>query len=62
MIYEKVSVLILAHNEEKTISEDICNLRRALKKNFKNFEIIISEDGSKDDTCKKISHLKKNLI
>ena len=30
-----------------------------LKKNSKNSEIIISEDGSKDNTCKKVSHLKK---
>jgi glycosyltransferase involved in cell wall biosynthesis len=61
MVYEKVSVLILAHNEEKTIQEDICNLHRALKKKFINFEIIISEDGSKDNTCKKIFYLKKKF-
>jgi hypothetical protein len=33
-----------------------------LKKNSKNSEIIISEDGSKGNTCKKVSHLKTNLF
>jgi glycosyltransferase involved in cell wall biosynthesis len=64
MILEKISVLILAHNEEKTIEEDIYNLYNALNKRFKNFQIIISEDGSRDNTYKKILFLKRkfNLI
>ena len=61
MINEKVSILLLAHNEEKTIIKDILKINSFLRKAFLNFNIVISEDGSKDSTYDKILSLKKKL-
>ena len=61
MIKEKVSILLLAHNEEKTIIKDILKIYSFLSKTFLNFNIVISEDGSEDSTFDKILSLKKKL-
>jgi glycosyltransferase involved in cell wall biosynthesis len=61
MINEKVSILLLAHNEEKTIIKDILKINSFLRKSFLNFNIVISEDGSEDSTNDKILSLKKKL-
>jgi len=42
-----ISVIIPAHNEEKTIKEVIAGVQRALKKNF---EVIVVNDKSTDNT------------
>jgi len=55
----KVSVIIPAYNEEKTIGE--C-LKYLTKQTYKNFEIIVVDDGSTDKTLKILQELKnKNL-
>lgn len=47
--YVPVSIVVPAFNEEVTITETIRSLERL---NYKIFEIIVVNDGSKDDTAK----------
>jgi len=47
---KKLSVIIPAYNEEKNIKETIKRVKKSLKK-F-SFEIIVVDDGSKDNTYK----------
>src|SRR5919199_5480676 len=42
-----ISVVIPAYNSEKTIQETI---KSVLKQSFKNLELIVIDDGSKDST------------
>ncbi|MED0993381.1 glycosyltransferase [Bacillus nitratireducens] len=44
-----VSVVIAAYNEEKVIAKTI---RSILDSNYREFEVIVVDDGSKDDTSK----------
>ncbi|SEF38633.1 Glycosyltransferase, catalytic subunit of cellulose synthase and poly-beta-1,6-N-acetylglucosamine synthase [Caloramator fervidus] len=46
-----VSILVPAHNEEETIVDNVRNL---LYINYPEFEIIVINDGSKDNTLKKL--------
>ncbi|MEX0135147.1 glycosyltransferase [Bacillus nitratireducens] len=46
-----VSVVIAAYNEEKVIAKTI---RSILDSNYREFEVIVVDDGSKDDTSKVI--------
>jgi cellulose synthase/poly-beta-1,6-N-acetylglucosamine synthase-like glycosyltransferase/spore germination protein YaaH/peptidoglycan/xylan/chitin deacetylase (PgdA/CDA1 family) len=43
-----VSVLIPAYNEEKVIEKTLSNL---MKSNYKNIEVLVIDDGSKDSTA-----------
>ncbi len=55
----KVSIVIPTYNEEKTIGECLDSLSR---QSFRDFEIIIVDDGSTDRTMSVLSELKiKNL-
>ncbi|OFD57663.1 N-glycosyltransferase [Bacillus mycoides] len=59
-----VSVVIAAYNEEKVIAKTI---RSILDSNYREFEVIVVDDGSKDDTSKVIQetfykHPKVRLI
>lgn len=57
----KVSFILLAHNEEKTIKDEIENLYNKIVKKFShNYEVLICEDGSSDATKKIINSMKKN--
>ena len=48
---KKVSIILPAHNEGKSIYNTIMEIQNAVENNSKyNFEILISEDGSRDDT------------
>ncbi|MBC7474389.1 MAG: polysaccharide deacetylase family protein, partial [Candidatus Sericytochromatia bacterium] len=46
-----VSVIVPAYNEEKVINNTINSL---LKSKYKNFDIIVVDDGSKDNTYQKV--------
>ena len=58
----KLTLILLAHNEEKTILDDIKNIHKIILKKIKNTEFIIFQDGSIDKTHKIISSVKKNII
>ncbi len=45
----KIIITIPAYNEEKTISNIISDIHKALKEEF-NYKIIVVDDGSKDNT------------
>lgn len=49
--YVPVSILVAAHNEEVTIVDSIKSL---LELNYKLYEIIVVDDGSKDNTAKEL--------
>jgi poly-beta-1,6-N-acetyl-D-glucosamine synthase len=51
-ITPSISVIAPAHNEEKTIVD---NIRALLSLYYNNFEVIVVNDGSKDNTFQKIS-------
>lgn len=54
-----VSVIIPAWNEAVGIEKTI---RSVLRSNYKNIEIIVVNDGSKDDTSAKVKSLQKKLV
>lgn len=47
-----VSVIIPAYNEEKSIAQTLDEIRKVLLENNFNYEIIVVNDGSTDDTGK----------
>lgn len=47
---DKISVFLPAYNEEKNLESTIKNVLNSLKANFKTWELIIVDDGSKDKT------------
>ena len=47
MIYPKVSVLLPVYNQEKFLNKTITSI---LKQTYKNFEIVISDDNSNDNS------------
>lgn len=59
-MHKKVSVMILTYNSSEFIAETIDSV---LIQDYQNYEIIIGDDGSSDDTIKIIKHYqKKNTI
>ena len=60
----KISIIVAAYNEEKTIIEILENIKKTKNNNFE-YEIIIINDGSKDNTIKLLTenpNLYKKLI
>ena len=49
--HPKVSVIVPAWNEEKVVNKTIHSL---LQSNYKNFAIIVVDDGSQDATCQRV--------
>lgn len=49
--YIPISIIVPAHNEEVTVVDTICTL---LKQDYKLYEIVIVDDGSEDDTAKRL--------
>jgi|TARA_B100001079_G_scaffold132352_1_gene113393 hypothetical protein len=54
-----LTIILLAHNEEKTILDDIKKIHNIILKKIKDTEFIICQDGSIDKTHKIISSIKK---
>jgi len=57
----EISVIIPCYNEEKIIYRNITKVFNYLKKRFKNFEIIVVNDGSNDGTIEELRKL-ENFI
>ena len=51
-----ISIILPAYNEEKDILECLKSLKQ---QDYKNFEIIIVDDGSKDRTVEIVENFKK---
>jgi len=49
--YKPLSIIVPAYNEQETITD---NLKSILKLNYPEFEIIVVNDGSTDNTMKKL--------
>jgi glycosyltransferase involved in cell wall biosynthesis len=56
----KVSVILLAHNEENKIGEAIRRVSEALKSAGLDYEIIVVNDGSADSTAVEVLKCTKN--
>lgn len=52
-----VSVIVPVYNGEKFIADSLKRLHKFLTENYKDFEIIVVDDGSKDKTCEIVSTL-----
>lgn len=50
-LYKSVTIIVPAYNEEKNIIE---NVRSLMQVDFNDFEVIVSNDGSTDDTLQKL--------
>jgi dolichyl-phosphate beta-glucosyltransferase len=55
-----ISIIIPVYNEEKRIRSTLEEIYRYFKDNFPNFEIIVVDDGSCDETLKIVENFKKN--
>ncbi len=58
----KLSVIMPAYNEAKTIGESVAAMRDSLEKAGFDFEIIVVSDGSRDATFKRAISLKSDRI
>lgn len=56
---KQISVVLPAYNEEKNINEAIAQISGYLQKKFKDFEIIVVDDGSTDKTSAVVKNLAK---
>lgn len=57
MKYKNISVFLPTYNESENIKQAILSIQKFLKKNFLQYEIIIVNDGSNDDTKKIVTLL-----
>lgn len=58
----KLSVIIPAYNEGKSIAFDLSKIIDSLDKVTRDFEIILVNDGSKDNTLEEISKIKDKRL
>ncbi len=58
MVKKEISIIIPAYNEEKNIESTIGEIRRELKGKKFNYEIVVVDDGSTDNTCDKVKTIK----
>ena len=57
----KISIILLAHNEEKNISYEIDLVKKNILDKLEDYEFIVAEDGSVDRTKEIILEKKKKL-
>ena len=55
----KISIILLAYNEEKKISDEIDTIKKIILDRLEDCEFIIAEDGSTDKTKQIILEKKK---
>ncbi len=53
----EISIVIPAYNEEKRISNTLKTIDEYLSTKFKNYEILVIDDGSKDNTIQRIEDM-----
>ena len=58
LLKKKISILLLVHNEIKTIEKDIVSIRKNLQNRI-NYQLVIIQDGSNDGTYEKLNLIKK---
>lgn len=58
-LIDSLSLFFPTYNEEGNIEKVVLNAKKTLLKTAKNWEIIVVNDGSKDDTMKIVSDLSK---
>ena len=58
---QKLSIIVPCYNSGKYIRNNIIKLTKILNKSVRTFELILINDGSRDETSKKILELKKNF-
>lgn len=56
-----LSLILMVHNEEETISDEIKSYYQKIIKKIPNSELIIAEDGSSDNTRKIIYDMSKKI-
>jgi glycosyltransferase involved in cell wall biosynthesis len=61
MIKESITVLLPVYNEEKTVVHMIEKLDVVLNPLFENYEMLVVESGSTDDTAKMLNELKEKF-
>ncbi len=52
------SIVIPAHNEERNISNLLTSIE---KQSYRDFEVIVSDSASEDETCKRVDEYKKKV-
>ena len=57
----KISIILLAYNEEKKISDEIDAIKKIILDRLEDYEFIIAEDGSTDKTKEIILEKKKYI-
>ncbi len=59
----QLSVVTTSFNSANYIEKFLENITNNIKEaNFTNYEIIIVDDGSSDDTLEKLNNIKKKII
>ena len=56
-----LSIIILVHNEEKSIKKQVEDIKKKIINKIKKTELIIFHDGSRDSTHKILLQLKRKL-
>jgi len=56
---QSISIIFPAYNEEKNIAATVNDAFSFAKENFNDFEIIVVNDGSKDNTCEEVQKIAK---
>ena len=54
-----ISIISPVYNSEACLDKLVFKIFQSTKKNFKKIEIVLVDDGSKDNSWKKIKSLKK---
>ena len=59
---KKLSVIIPAYNEDRRIGQTLLSVSEYLKKQPYNYEILVVNDGSKDNTANSVLNLKSEIL